>query len=164
MNKLIINTSSSIFFTRVGLFPKLLKRFKLITTKEINNEIKEGADIGYKDAQIIEQYLNDNKIEIVEAKKTKDIIKQFKIKETDASVIALSIEQEALLATEDRQIEKICLLLEAKITNTAILIYYLWENKDIKLEQALLLLDLLVRQGYNKGIYLAIKEKIIRGK
>lgn len=161
MNKLIINTSSGIFFTKIGLFPKLLKRFKLITTKEIINEIKEGVDIGYKDAQIITQYLDDNKIEVIEVKTTKDIAKQFKIKETDASVIALSVEQEALLATEDKQIEKICLLLEAKITNTAVLIYYLWKNGDIATEQVLLLLDLLVREGYNKEIYLAIKEKII---
>ncbi|MBI2148844.1 hypothetical protein HYU23_04135 [Candidatus Woesearchaeota archaeon] len=162
MKKLIINTSSSLFFIKIGLIPKLIKKFKLITSKEIINEIKEGVDIGYSDARAINIYLEDNKIVCVEAKNTKEISKQFNIKETDASIIALAEEQEGLLATEDKQIEKICLIRQINITNTAVLIYYLWKNNELEFEQAFLLLDLIIRQGYNKEICIKIKEKIMQ--
>ena len=163
MNKLIINTSSSLFFVKVGLIPYLLKYFKLITSKEILEEIKEGEQIGFRDAEILMEYLNQAKIGIFQTKKTKNIIKEFKIKQADASVISLAQELDCFLATEDRQIEKICLITQTKITNTAILIFHLWKKSEFSDEQTFLLLDLLVRNGYNKEVCLKIKEKIIQG-
>ena len=163
MIKLAINTSSSLFFTKIGLIPKLLKNFKLITSEEVYEEIKEGEEIGFKDARIIKQYFEENKIEIIKAKKTDVIEKEFKIKKTDASIISLAQELNCYLATEDKQIEKICLITNAKITNTALLIYFLFQKKEFTNKQSFLLLDLLMRNGYNKEICLKIKEKIIQG-
>ena len=162
MKSLVINTSSSLFFTKIGLIPKLIKEFRLITTPEIYNELKEGEQIGYKDAKIIIQYIGEDKISMLNAKNTKEIAKQFGIKEIDASTIALAQEQNGLLATEDRQIEKICLITQTKITNTVVLIYYLWKKRRLNYEQALLLLELLVKQGYNKEACIKIKGKIIQ--
>ncbi len=163
MVNLAINTSSSLFFTKVGLIPYLLKNFRLITSEEIFNEIKEGKEIGFKDAQIIMQYLDDEKINIIKAKKTKNVEAEFSIKKTDASIISLAQELDCFLATEDRQIEKICLIMQIKIMNTALLIYFLWQNNQFNDNQAFLLLDLLIKNGYNKEICLKIKEKIIQG-
>ncbi|MBI2107788.1 hypothetical protein HYT54_01560 [Candidatus Woesearchaeota archaeon] len=162
MNKIVINTSSSLFFTKIGLIPHLLKKFKLVASEEVYAEIKEGEQIGFKDAKILMQFFNDKKIEALRTKKTQNLIRDFNIKETDASVISLAQELECFLATEDRQIEKICLITQTKVTNTALLIYFLWKKKEFSDEQTLLLLDLLVRNGYNKDICLKIKEKIIR--
>lgn len=163
MEKLVVNTSSSLFFTKVGLIPHLLNNFKLTASKEIFEEIKEGEQIGYKDAKIIMQYFDDRKIEVVKAKKTQSIVKEFDIKPADASVISLAQEVDCFLATEDRQIEKICLITQTKITNTALLIYFLWKRNELSDERTFLLLDLIVRNGYNKEICLKIKEKIIKG-
>jgi len=80
---------------------------------------------------------------------------------TDASVIALAKEASAFLATEDQQMEKVCLITQTKITNTALLVYYLWKKKEFDNEHALLLLDLLIRSGYNKEICLDMKERIV---
>lgn len=164
MKTLILNTSSSLYFTRIGIIPKLLKSFKLITTEEILQEIREGEELGFKDARIINQYIKDNKIEIKKTKNINLIAKNFKVKEADASVITLAQETNGYLATEDAQIEKICLAIQVNILNSAILTYYLWENKELSDEQAFLLLDLLVKNGYKKEICLKIKEKIIGGK
>ncbi len=120
MDKLVLNTSSSLFFTKIGLVSHLLKHFSFVTTKEIYTEIKEGEDIGFKDARIMMHYFEARKVAVIEAKKTAQIVKEFKIKNTDASVIALAQELDCFLATEDRQIEKICLLTQTKITNTAV--------------------------------------------
>lgn len=163
LEKLVMNTSSSLFFTKVGLIPLLFKNFKLITSEEIFKELKEGGQIGYKDAKIVMQYMNEKKIEIIKTKKTQSIAKEFKIKNIDASVISLAQESNCFLATEDRQIEKICLITQTHITNTALLIYLLWQQNKINDDRALLLLELLVRNGYNKEICLKIKEKIIQG-
>lgn len=163
LEKLVMNTSSSLFFTKVGLIPLLLKNFKLITSEEIFKELKEGDQTGYKDAKIVMQYLNEKRVEVIKAKKTKGIAEEFKIKSIDASVISLAQELNCFLATEDRQIEKICLITQTRITNTALLIYFLLRHNKINDDRALLLLELLVRNGYNKEICLKIKEKIIQG-
>ena len=161
MNKLIINTSSSLFFTKIGLIPHLLKYFKLTTSKEILEEIKEGEQIGFRDAKILMGYFKQAKISVVQTKKTQNIVKEFKIKKADASVISLAQELNCFLSTEDRQIEKICLITQTKITNTALLLYFLWKKNEFSNNQIFLLLDLLIRNGYNKEICLKIKEKII---
>lgn len=161
--KLIINTSSSLFSIKIGLIRPLLKNFKLATSEEIYEEIKEGEELDYKDARLLMHYLKEKKIEVLKAKKTKDIAKQFNIKNADASIIALTKELACFLATEDRQIEKICLLLGINVINSALLIYLLWQKKEFSGEQACLLIDLLLKNGYNKEICLKIKEKIIQG-
>jgi predicted nucleic acid-binding protein len=160
MKKIVINTSSSIYFTKIGLFPRLLRYFTIETTEEIQKEVNEGKDIGYKDAQIIKQYIDDNDIHI---RKTKcnEIAKEFGLKNADASVIALAEELSCPIATEDRQLEKVCLIRGTKVTNAAVLLYYLWCKKEFSNEQAYLLLDLLVRSGYNKEICFDIKRRIM---
>ena len=163
MNMLVINTSSSLFFIRVGLIPYLLRYFKLITSKEILKEIKEGEQIGFKDAKIMLQYFDESKIELINAKQTHSIVKEFNIKNADASVVSLAKELDCFLATEDRQIEKISLIKQTKLTNTALLVYFLWKKEEFSEKQALLLLDLLIRNGYNKEVCLKIKEKILQG-
>jgi|SRR3989338_84984 len=162
MNRLVINTSSSLFFTKIGLIPHLLKIFKLAASEEIYDEIREGEELGFRDAKILMQFFDNKKIEIFKTKKTQNFIKEFNIKKTDASVISLAQEMDCFLATEDRQIEKICLITQTKITNTALLIYLLWKRNEFSNEQTLLLLDLLIRNGYNKEICLKIKEKVIK--
>ncbi len=163
MRNLVINTSSSLFFAKVGLFPHLLKEFKLITSEEIMEEFEEGEQIGYKDAKMIVSYFKQGKIEVTKARTTQRIMKEFNIKNPDASIVSLAQELNCFLATEDRQIEKICLIMQIKITNAALLIYLLWLKGEFKDKQAFLLLDLLIRNGYNKEICLKIKEKIIQG-
>jgi len=162
MNRLVINTSSSLFFTKIGLILHLLKIFKLAASEEIYDEIREGEELGFRDAKILMQFFDNKKIEIFKTKKTQNFIKEFNIKKTDASVISLAQEMDCFLATEDRQIEKICLITQTKITNTALLIYLLWKRNEFSNEQTLLLLDLLIRNGYNKEICLKIKEKVIK--
>ncbi len=158
---LVLNSSSSIFFTKVGLFPHIFKYFNAITSKEIYDEVMEGYDFGYKDSFIIKGYILDDKIKVVSTKSTSKISGEFGIKNADASIIALAQERGCFLATEDRQIEKICLATSVNVLNTAILIYLLWKKGEFESEQAHLLLDLLVMGGYNKEISLKIKEKII---
>ncbi len=161
MKLLIFNTSSSLFLAKIGLIPKLLKYFEIIASPEIYSEMKEGAELGYKDAKMIAQYLEEGKIKIVNTSTSKEISRDFSIKEIDASVIALAQEKKGVVATEDRQIEKICLMTGTSVINTAVLIYILWKEQEFSAEQAHLLLELLLRQGYNKEICLKIKEKIM---
>lgn len=163
MNRLILNTSSSLFFTKIGLVSHLLRHFIFITTPDIVKEIKQGEEIGFKDARIIKHFLEAGKIQVIKPKKTETIVKEFKIKNADASVIALAQELGEFLATEDRQMEKIGLLMQVKITNTAILLHYLWQKKEFSDVQTFLLLDLLIRNGYNRETCLKIKERIIKG-
>jgi len=163
MDKLVLNTSSSLFFVKIGLVPHLLKYFKLITSKEIFEEIKEGEQIGFRDAKLLNQYFDDKKISILKPERTQSIAKEFNIKFADASVISLAQESKCFLATEDKQIEKICLITQTKMANTASLIYFLWKKGEFSTNRTILLLDLLVRNGYNKEITLMIKEKVMRG-
>lgn len=161
--RIVLNTSSGLFFTKIGLLPHILKYFTVITTEEIFEEVKEGTEIGFKDAKLLLHYFEEKKIEVMAAVKTLQIVKGFGIKKEDASVIALAEEQACFLATEDRQIEKICLLNQIKIVNAGLLLYYLWQKNEFRTEQALLLLELLMRNGYNKEICVKIKEKIMQG-
>ena len=161
--KIILNTSSSLFFTKIGLIRPLLKSFKLATSEEIFEEIKEGEELDYKDARLLMHYFKEKRIDVIKAKRTKDMAKEFSIKEADASIIALAKELACFVATEDRQIEKICLLLQINVVNSALLVYLLWQKKEFSDEQAYMLIDLLARNGYNKEICLKIKEKMMQG-
>lgn len=143
-----------------GIFCTL---FKLAASEEIYDEIKGGEEVGFRDAKILMHFFNEKKIEILKTKKTPGLVKEFSIKKTDASVISLAQELNCFLATEDRQIEKICLVTQTKITNTALLIYLLWKKNEFSNEQTLLLFDLLIRNGYNREICLKIKEKVMQG-
>ncbi|MBI2139429.1 PIN domain-containing protein [Candidatus Woesearchaeota archaeon] len=157
---IVINTSSSLFISRLGLFPSLLKRFKAITTPEIAQEVREGKEIGYKDARIVADYLDRGQIEIQKAKGINEVIKEFSLHPADASVVALAHESGCSLATEDRQIERVCLIGQIGVTNTPLLIHSLWKKKVFAGDQALLLLDLLLRMGYNKSIIQLVKGNI----
>ncbi|MBI4148603.1 hypothetical protein HY490_04900 [Candidatus Woesearchaeota archaeon] len=143
--------------------PHLLKKFVFVTTDEIADEMNNGQLLGFKDARIIMQYITDARIQKSRAKKTDTVMHEFHLHRADASVIALAQEVNGFLATEDRQIEKICLITQTKVTNTAALLYHLWKHKEFSNEQTLLLLDLLTRNGYNKEICLKLKEKVIGG-
>ena len=161
---IVINTSSSLFFTKIGLFPHLLKYFRLVTSEEILEEVLEGQQIGFKDAKIVMQYFEDKKIDIIKTKQTKEVMKNFKIKHEDASVISLAKELDCILATEDRQIGKISMIENVKVTNTASLLYYLYRKKEFGNKQSLLLLDLMIKNGYNKEICMKIIDKILGDK
>ncbi|MBI4450370.1 hypothetical protein HY642_00210 [Candidatus Woesearchaeota archaeon] len=158
MSFIVLNTSSGIFFTRIGLLPHLLKHNKIITTKEVLEELHKGDDIGYKDARIILQYINDKKIQVRDAGQKESISKEFGIAGADASVIALAEQTDGFLATEDRQIEKIGMVRGIRITNSAVLVYGLWKQGEFGDAQARLLLDLLARSGYNKETCMKLRE------
>ncbi len=163
MKPLILNTSSSLFFTKIGLLREVVEQFEVITTKEIYDEIFEGIEIGYRDARIVMQFIEDKKIKIITAKNTEKIEHEFKIKKEDASVIALAQEKESFLATEDRQIEKICIAMGIPIINAAAMVFLFWNRKKYTNTQAILLLDLLIKTGYNRQICVQIMEKILAG-
>ena len=161
MKTLVFNTSSSLFLVKIGLIPKILQHFRVITSPEIEKEMKQGAELGYKDATMIAQFIAEQKIKVVDTRTSREMAKNFNLKEVDASVVALAQERSAIAATEDKQIEKICIATATPVVNTAVLLYTLWKEQELKSEQAYVLLDLLLRQGYNKEICLKIKEKIM---
>ncbi len=162
MKTLILNTSSSLFLAKIGLIPKLLRHFKIIASPEIHLEMKTGAEMGYRDAQLLLRYFEEEKIRIVTTRKTKEISQDFNITKIDASVVALAQERNGIAATEDRQIEKICLATGTPVVNAAVLIYSLWKEQEVNTEQSKILLELLLRQGYNKEICLKMRERIMK--
>ena len=156
-----LDSSSAIYLAKTGLLPKLLEiGVELLTTSEISEEIKKGAEKGYKDARIISEFIKNEEIkEIgVKAKESKDI----GLRGADASIVALALEKSCLLASEDTALQNTAKSLGASITNTAALLHHIYKERQISKQQCVMLLDLLEQYGYNKEIALKMKEEILK--
>src|SRR3989338_2712916 len=99
METLILNTSSSIYFAKTGLIRPLKKRFSFITTEQVFQEVQRGQEIGFGDAAIIRSYFDDGTIRISKTSHVDQVISEYRIKETDASIISLALEDKGILCT-----------------------------------------------------------------
>lgn len=155
---IVLDNNSSVFLAKLGLINALADIFNLITTEDIKKEIEEGAKEGYRDAHIRISFIQEGKIQLQEAKRINEIIKEYQLGRADASILSLAQETGYILATEDRQIRHISKLLKIKNTNTAAPIYLLWKRKKLSKEQSITLLDLLDKWNYNKETLLKVKQ------
>jgi len=161
MKSIVLNSSSGVFIAKLGLFKELLKFTEFITTEEVKEETQEGVERDYRDAFIRMDLIDENKIKIIKPKDVQNIIKKYKLDETDASVLVLAEEKNLPLATEDIQLRKIAQSLDVKIIDTAAFIYLLYKKGKLETKRALMLLDLLDHFGYKKETIVFIKEKIL---
>ena len=157
-----LDSSSAIYLAKTGLLPKLLEiRVELLTTSEVAEEIKKGAEKGYKDARIIGEFIRNKEIKEISLKTKESIVKGIKFMDADASIVALALEKSCLLATEDATLQNTAKSLGASITNTAAVLHHIYKEKRISKQQCIMLLDLLEQYGYNKEIALKMKEEIL---
>lgn len=162
MKIIALDSSSAIYLAKIGLLPKLLEiGVDLLTTSEISEEIRKGAEKGYKDARIIGESIKNTDIKETGVKKKEGTAKNTSLKGADASIMALAVEKSCLLATEDSTLQGVAESVGVSITNTATLLYHIYKEKQIAKKQCIMLLNLLGQYGYNKEIILEIKEKII---
>lgn len=162
MKVIALDSSSAIYLAKIGLLPKLLEiGVELLTTSEVSEEIKKGAEKGYKDARIIEEFIKNKDIKETSVKKKEGTAKNANLKGADASIMALAVEKSCLLATEDSTLQNIAESVGVSITNTATLLYHIYKENHMAKQQCIMLLDLLGQYGYNKEIILEIKEEII---
>ena len=162
MKALALDNSSAIYLAKLGMLPKLLgMQIELLTTKEIEAETKKGVEKGYRDAFIRDDFIRNKKIKITGTKIKEEIKSKYKLKDADASIIALALEKDCLLATEDGTLQSIAKSLGAKITNAAALLYYTYEKGQLRKQQCLMLLDLLEHYGYSKELTIRVREQIL---
>ena len=158
----MLDSSSAIYLAILGMLPKILEAdAELIITKEIASEIAEGVEKGYKDAFIIEELIKNRKIKVKSTTTKERMKRDYNLKDADASVVALAMENDCLLATEDGTLQNLAKSLGLKITNTATLLDYAYGKGQLLKKQCLMLLELLAHYGYNKELILKVKERIL---
>lgn len=163
MKAIAIDSSSAIYLAKVGLLQKLLAmRVELLTTAEISEEIRKSAEKGYKDARIIEDLIRSKKVMETRIKTKESVKRDSSLKDADASIVALAAERNCLLATEDSTLQNVAKSLGISVTNTAILLYYIYKEGQMAKLQCAMLLDLLEQHGYNKEITLKIREEMLK--
>ena len=87
-----LDSSSAIYLAKTGLLPKLLEiGVELLTTSEVAEEIKKGAEKGYKDARIIGEFIRNKEIKEISLKTKESIVKGIKFMDADASIVALAL-------------------------------------------------------------------------
>lgn len=160
MQDIALDNSTAVFLAKLGLFNNL-DELSFITTKEIEKEILDGVERGYRDAIVRKDWIEKKKIKIRQQKHTEDIVKMYHLTYADASIIALAKEEKAIIATEDDQLRKIAEIEGIPVTNVSLLIYHLFKKKSVETKKILHLLDMLERFGYRKEAILKIKEKIL---
>ena len=163
MKVIALDSSSAIYLAKIGLLPKLLEiGVELLTTSEISEEIKKGAEKGYKDARIIWGFIRNKEIKEIGVKAKESAVKGVGLRGADASIVALALEKSCLLASEDTALQNTAKSLGAGITNTAALLHHIYKEKQMPKRQCVMLLDLLEQYGYNKEITLKMKEEILK--
>lgn len=164
MKEIALDNSTAVFLAKLGLFPLLLKQgVRFITTPEIEKEVEAGVAQGYRDAVIRKQLMEENKIKVVAAKDAEKVQRAWGLGTADASIIALAMEGDCVLATEDAALQNLAKAHGIELTIAAALVEYLYTTKGIPNDQALLLCNLLEIHRYSKSIVIKVRERIMRG-
>ena len=121
-----------IHLAKLTLLEKSCNYFKnIIIPMSVADEVKRGIKLGFEDAVIISNLINNKKIDILEVK-NKNLIKkanEFNIQRGEAEAVALYWEKKAdFLATDDDNVRKKKYLLEINVIGTPAIILKLYKE------------------------------------
>ena len=161
MKTLVLDNSSWVFLTMLGLNKILIKNFQLITSKEIVDEIKKGVEKNYRDARIRINFIEEKKVKIIEVSRQnlEKVQRETGLKSLGGiSVVALAFQEKTILCSDDNRLENACFILDVPLVETISVIFFLHEKKVLNKAEFLELLELLKKFGYNEvKIFEAIK-------
>lgn len=169
MNLIIISDASSIILLeKIKLLDKLVKEFRLVIPKEVEEEaITFGKERKYPDAFRIEEKVKDELISVIEVKDqgfVSKIMSDFNIAKGEAESISLFKQEKAdLLATDDRLAIKACKALAIPVSGASTFVTQAFDNRLIQKNDAINMMEILAREGRYKNeiIFKAINH--IRG-
>ena len=149
----ILDTSSWTWLTQVGLIKFVFEVTNdILIPGQIHKETIRGKEKGYRDAFYREELVKEGRVRVVKVKKEKitEIMKESGMRnEADASVIALALDKNGFVFTEDPHIFNCCLLYGINSAKTSNLIVFLVEQNLLEKERALEILRMLGIRGYD---------------
>lgn len=165
MSLIIQDSSGWVWAVKTGILRPMQQHHKIIIPPEIENEVDLGVKNGYRDALIYRNLINDEVIEVVKVGKNK-INEVRKItgmkKENDIAVVALAMDQDGVLHTDDNRCENAALLMGVSVTSTTGVVIDTYERGSINRGQALSITTILENEGYPSESVAELRE-FVRG-
>ncbi|MBI2672308.1 hypothetical protein HYX16_05220 [Candidatus Woesearchaeota archaeon] len=154
--KTIADSSSIILLEKTKLLGKLVKKFNIIISKEVEREaIEKGKEKKYPDAYHIEEKIRNNLINVKEVKdqnKVNIIMKDFNIEKGESeSIVLFSQEKANLLLTDDKLAFNACKSIDIPATGALALITESYNKKIINKEEAINMIKILAKEGRYKN-------------
>jgi len=145
-----------IHLAKLTLLESSCKYFKkVIIPTEVFNEITKEKEKGFTDAIIIEEIVQNKKIQVIKIE-NKELIEranQFNIQRGEAEALALYWQEKAeYLATDDDNVRKKSFLLNINIIGTPAIILKLYKEKIVSKEKIKDSLDRLRKIGWFSNI------------
>jgi len=136
---IVIDNSSLILMTKVGILYEILKNLKkkLIITNQIYNE--SASKIDAFDAKIIKQRVEEKAIEKGEIKNVKlyeKIKEDFNLGKGEAEAVVFCLENKTGLITDDKKAMNACRILRIKFTTVPNLLIYVYKRDLITKTEA----------------------------
>lgn len=146
---IIADACSLILLAKVGLLEKATEIAELAITKEVEEECT--CDLRFPDAALIQKYIANKKIRVIEVKEKKSITE---LGEGEATAIQLYKESNAgAILTDDGKTIRYCKLFMYRYTTTPKVIISLYKKNKISKEEAITAIKKLESEGrYAKDI------------
>jgi predicted nucleic acid-binding protein len=159
----VSDATSLILLAKVGLLELFTNRNSMVVPQRVFDEVVKGKDKGRVDAFSVEKLRDENKLSITfpnEETKGK-IQKLFNIKGGELDVLAISLETNATILTDDKKCLNAAKALKLEFITTLDVIVALSKRGTISREGALKCIDGLEEYGwYTKDLIKIYKEAV----
>lgn len=148
--KITVDSCSIILLAKATILEELAKYRKLIISEGVYNEVLKGKDEKLLDALLLERLVKEKKINLNKADKkmVNKLMNDFNLGNGEAESVALSIESDFILLTDNGQGRKVAKIYNLPLLGSTEVIVSLYKNKKIAKEKAISSLHTLRRYGW----------------
>lgn len=154
--EIVFDSSTAILLAKIQLLSAVTEKLKVIFPETVEEETTKKKDSF--DSKLILKLINENKIKIAKADKSKvnKLIQDFNIESGEAEALVLAKEKKCAVATDDGPSIRICKIFDIRfITAIHFLIKF---HKNELLEKAIALEKLKMLERYARYDYDIIKD------
>ncbi len=153
----VVDASTLILLAKATALRKLAEEKELVITEKVREEVVESDTF---DAKLIQKLIREELIEVEEVHTDQDLIEEFRLDEGEASTYEL-YDDHALIATDDKQLIKLCRLEEIPFASSMPLLVRMYEKDLLGKAETLSKLERLNEQGwYSENFYERMKEEV----
>lgn len=149
--KVVIDACSVILLAKSSVLETLAKWREVIVTEGVYNEVLEGKDKKILDALLLERLVEEKKITI-ENKIKKEVVqkftKDFGLGLGEAESVALALESDAVVITDNKQGRKAAKVQGLQLTGSIETVIALHKTKSIDKEKAINAIKVLKKAGW----------------
>lgn len=149
--KLVVDACSIILLAKANVLEELAMWKEIVITDSVYNEVIEGKNKQLLDALVLERLAEENKISIkrdINKELIKKLTGDFGLGAGEAESIALALEADKVLLTDNKQGRKAAKVYGLKLLGSIEVVTALYKAKKISKEKAMSAMNILKKNGW----------------